>query len=196
MLQTNHKHMSLRMTKQPKWPMRHAKAQISLGIRPVWSEYSLSAWRKVVSLATHTAHSDDWSDWADSRADLSLPWAYMSFCWFCHIAAQINQTTCWQTVYLQKFWKLQFWLFWKRACILLFEPQHGKTNKMTCAPSEDSDQAGHPPILIRVFAVRSIGGHPGSSESSPGAQVILFVLSCGGSFHHGYIANSKSANDI
>ena len=29
-----------------------------------------------------------------------------------------------------------------------------KTNKMTYAPSEDSDQPGHPPNLIRVFAVR------------------------------------------
>ena len=27
-----------------------------------------------------------------------------------------------------------------------------KTNKMACAPSEDSDQPGHPPSLIRVFA--------------------------------------------
>ena len=26
-----------------------------------------------------------------------------------------------------------------------------------CAPSEDSDQSGHPPSLIRVFAVRSMG---------------------------------------
>ena len=25
-----------------------------------------------------------------------------------------------------------------------YEPQHYKTNKMTCAPSEDSDQPGHP----------------------------------------------------
>ena len=34
--------------------------------------------------------------------------------------------------------------------VLLFtvsEPQHDKTNKMTCAPSEDSDQPGHPPSL-------------------------------------------------
>ena len=36
----------------------------------------------------------------------------------------------------------------------LFEPPHDKTNKMTCAPSEDSDQPGHSPSLIRVFAVR------------------------------------------
>ena len=34
------------------------------------------------------------------------------------------------------------------------EPPHDKTNKMACAPSEDSDQPGHPPSLIRVFAVR------------------------------------------
>ena len=34
------------------------------------------------------------------------------------------------------------------------EPPHDKTNKMACAPSEDSDQPGHPPSLIRVVAVR------------------------------------------
>ena len=38
-----------------------------------------------------------------------------------------------------------------------FEPPHNKTNKMACAPSEDSDQPGHPPSLIRVFAVRFMG---------------------------------------
>ena len=31
------------------------------------------------------------------------------------------------------------------------EPPHDRTNKMACAPSEDSDQPGHPPSLIRVF---------------------------------------------
>ena len=34
------------------------------------------------------------------------------------------------------------------------EPPRDKTNKMACAPSKDSDQPGHPPSLIRVFAVR------------------------------------------
>ena len=33
------------------------------------------------------------------------------------------------------------------------EPPHDKTNKMACMPSEDSDEPGHPPSLIRVFAV-------------------------------------------
>ena len=35
-----------------------------------------------------------------------------------------------------------------------FQP-HDKTNKVVCAPSEDSDQPGHPPCLIRIFAVRT-----------------------------------------
>ena len=39
--------------------VRPAKTQIRLGIRPVWSESSLSAWRKLGSLATHWAQSED-----------------------------------------------------------------------------------------------------------------------------------------
>ena len=35
-----------------------------------------------------------------------------------------------------------------------FAPPHDKTNKMVCASREDSDQPGHPPSLIKVFAVR------------------------------------------
>ena len=36
-----------------------AKTQMSLGIRPVWSESSLSAWGNLWSLAVHWTHSDD-----------------------------------------------------------------------------------------------------------------------------------------
>ena len=39
----------------------------------------------------------------------------------------------------------------------IHEQQHNKTNKMTCAPSKDSDQPVHLPKLIRVFAARSMG---------------------------------------
>ena len=35
----------------------------------------------------------------------------------------------------------------------ILEPPDDKTNKMACAPSENSDQPGHPPSLTRVFAV-------------------------------------------
>ena len=45
----------------------------------------------------------------------------------------------------------------KVPCKLTNEPPHDNTNKMACAPSEDSDQPGHPPSLIRVFTVHSMG---------------------------------------
>ena len=79
------------------------------------------------------------------------------------------------------------------------EPPHDKTNKMACAPSDNSDHPGHPPSLIWVFAVHSmgskepklpswgqrrlirLGGCPGWSESSLGAHAILWGLSWGGS---------------
>ena len=51
--------MSRLTTKPTKWHVRPSKTQISLGIRPVWSESSLSAWRKLQSLASHWAHSKD-----------------------------------------------------------------------------------------------------------------------------------------
>ena len=44
--------------KTNKITLRPAKTQISLGMCPVWSESSLSAWRKLGSLATHWAHSE------------------------------------------------------------------------------------------------------------------------------------------
>ena len=79
---------------------------------------------------------------------------------------------------------------------------HDKTNKMACAPSEDSDLSGHPPSLISVFAVRmkklgSLATHWAHSEDSvqtgrmprmiwvfAGRRVILLVLSWGGSNDH------------
>ena len=36
-----------------------------------------------------------------------------------------------------------------------YEPRHDKTNKMTVCPAK-TDQPGHSPSLIRVFAVRSM----------------------------------------
>ena len=43
--------------KTNKVSVRQAKNQIRLGIRPVWSESSLSAWRKLGPLATHWAQA-------------------------------------------------------------------------------------------------------------------------------------------
>ena len=46
------------MTKQTKWHVRLTKAQINLGICPVWSEISLSTWGKLRSLAVIRVHSE------------------------------------------------------------------------------------------------------------------------------------------
>ena len=43
-------------------------------------------------------------------------------------------------------------LYWNTN--IKIEPEHDKTNKMNCAPSDDSDQPGHPSSLIGVFTVR------------------------------------------
>ena len=52
--------------------------------------------------------------------------------------------------------------------VVINEPPHDKTNKMACALSKDSDQPGHPPSLIRVFAVRMkkawVLSHPLSAQ--------------------------------
>ena len=58
-------------------------------------------------------------------------------------------------------------LSWSLLCLRPeYEPPHVKINKMT-AHSKDKDQPGHPPSLIRVFAVRSIGSE-GPKLSSVG----------------------------
>ena len=72
--------MSHRTTIPTKWFVRPAKTPISLGIHPVWSKSSLSAWRKLRCFATHWAHSED-----SDRTSLGA----QSFCWFCHEAALI-----------------------------------------------------------------------------------------------------------
>ena len=66
--------------------------------------------------------------------------------------------------------------------VIIFEPQHNKTNKMTGASSEDSDQPGHPSSLIRVFTVGMKEPLVLSYPLSTNVQVILLGLSCCGSF--------------
>ena len=56
--------------KTNKMTLRPAKTQISLGIRPIWSESSLCArWVAKKPSFLH-ADSEDWSDWAGAQADL------------------------------------------------------------------------------------------------------------------------------
>ena len=55
-----------------------------------------------------------------------------------------------------------------------YGPQHNKTNKMAYAPSEDSDQRGHPPSLIRVVDVRFLSGL-GPNGSSCGQRRLVIL---------------------
>ena len=74
-----------RHDKTSKMAVLRVKTQISLGVRPVWSESSLSARRNLGPLATHWAHSAQrrlWFDWADTQADVSLRWAHTYFIGF------------------------------------------------------------------------------------------------------------------
>ena len=71
-----------------------------------------------------------------------------SFGWFCHVAAHIVKTVTETNKILWQTWTS------RNVKDQIYELPHDKINKMICAPSEDSDQPGHPPSLIRVFAVR------------------------------------------
>ena len=146
---------------QQKWPVHPAKTWISLGIHPVWSESSLSAWIKFGSLATLWAHSEDWSDWTDAQADLSLHWAGRSVCWFCHALADqssmcalwvangknflhedsedCDQTGCMARLNAQA----DLCLCWPHKS---FEPVHDKTNKVTVRPAKTWISLGIRPV--------------------------------------------------
>ena len=46
-----------------------------------------------------------------------------------------------------------------RISIIIIGPEHDKSNKMICAPSEDSDHPGHPPSLncLRCLNEETLG---------------------------------------
>ena len=74
--------------KTNKMTMHTTKTQISLGIRPVWSESSLcTQWIAKGPSVSPCGQRRLWSDWSDAQADLSLHWAHMAYCWFCHEVA-------------------------------------------------------------------------------------------------------------
>ena len=47
-----------------------------------------------------------------------------------------------------------FWMLYRFDFYLIIWAATWQNRQCGCAPSEDSDQPGHPPSLIRVFAVR------------------------------------------
>ena len=75
---------------QKKWHVRPAKTQISLGIRPVWSVSSLSAWRKLWPSATHWTQAKTLIRLGGCPGWSESPLGAQSFCWVCHEAAQMR----------------------------------------------------------------------------------------------------------
>ena len=73
--------------KTNKMTERPEKTQISLGIHPVWSVFAVRMKKPWVLSYTLSEQRRLWSDWVDAHADLSLCWAHIPFCWFCHVVA-------------------------------------------------------------------------------------------------------------
>ena len=98
----------------------------------------------------------------------SIRWnknSWTLFIAFIHNFVIRNAVFQWDKVWTQYTflgWKCA-WVCWATAnifthcnIILIFEPRYDKTKKMSVRPA-NSDQPGHPPSLMRVFAVRSMG---------------------------------------
>ena len=69
-------------------------------------------------------------------------------CWFCHVSAHINHVNyTFDTIIMSLIRILA------QAAVQICAASW-QNQESDCAPSEDSDQPGHPPILIRAFAVR------------------------------------------
>ena len=149
--------------------VRPVKTQISLGIHPVWSESSLSAGRKLGSLATHWAHSknSDQTGWIPR-----LIWVFAGrtchFVGFCHEVANIsvllpkhrNWSFCSRIVRMCQthtiLRKKQYGQdsYGRNSCALKwFQPRHDKTNKMNVRPAKTQISQGICPVWS-VFAVR------------------------------------------
>ena len=134
--------------------VRRTKTQISLGGCPGWSESSLSAWRKLGSLATHWAQANTLI-----RSESLL--GAQSFCWFCQDLTHFMVTiyTSARAQQNRKKWSVQpantqtslgtrlVWL--KSSLCNLWVP---KNPNLLQVDSEDSHLTERMPRLIWVFA--------------------------------------------
>ena len=154
--------------KTNKMSVHPVKTRISLGIRQFWSESLLCAqWiakdprflhadsedsdqtgrmpRLICVFAGHTAILLVLSCRGSNNNHSPVPYILQTY-------VSIRQSACMSSNHLKsgllqiqrtyKVWMIKIW-------VATWQNQHSE-----CAPSEDSDQPGHPPSLIRVFAVR------------------------------------------
>ena len=99
-----------------------------------------------------------------SKGHCFKPLLLQSFGWDCKLRSRLHDlivggtfsTHCTGGMVLSiksSFTHLSAWLDIDVLKSKKFEPPHDKTSTMICAPSEDSDQPGHLPSLIKVFTV-------------------------------------------
>ena len=147
--------MSHIMSKPTKWHVLLAKTQISLGIRPVWSESSRCAQWVVKDPTFFHVDSKD----SDQTGRMPrLIWIFAGCT--CHFVGfdmrrlisksffgiTILKVRCSGPKHCSS---ISMWCF-----LIVTGAATWQNQQSDCAPSEDSDQPGHPPSLIRVFAVR------------------------------------------
>ena len=151
--------MSRQMTKPTKWHVRPVKTQINLGIGSVWSvfavrmkkAYPLSVQRRLISLGGCPG-------WSESSLGAQ------SFCCFCHEVAHIINVCLWfSDSFFTKCigYNTNYWCNYigKSDGHQYKWAATWQNQQSECAPSKDSDQPGHLPSLIRVFAVRLMGSY-------------------------------------
>ena len=169
-LQVIKEHLSCHITKPTKWHVHPAKTQISLGIRPVWSESLLSTWRKLGSLATHQAHSEA----SDQTGQMPrLIWVFAG-CTVTSLVLSCRGSFCEDFVWS---WLKCIFLFFcttdflEGRFYLSFEPAHDKTYKMTVRTAKTQISLGICPVWSQSLlcaqwvAKNSIFLHPDSKAS-------------------------------
>ena len=153
-------------------------------------EFLLSTWRYrfLATLKVQSMHGKDWPDRMALQADLSLRVVYM---WFCQAQTQQSQKSTNFTLNNKNNYSIVI-------IFILHKMSRNMTNQENeYAPSKDSDQPGHPPSPIRVFAVCMkkawVHSYPLSEDSDQTGQMprliwvftwhttTLLVLSCRGS---------------
>ena len=77
-----------------KWSVRPAETKVSLGIRPVWSESSLSAWNGPLGRLLPIERTAKTDQTGRMPRLICLRRAHMSFSWFCHEAAYFLGNVC------------------------------------------------------------------------------------------------------
>ena len=141
--------------KPNKMTVRTAKTEICLGIRPVWSESLLCA--QWVANDPSFLHAD--SEGSDHTGRMPrLIWVFAGRT--CHLVGFVmRRLIClfyvFNSITVSKIHQDDGKVIMKDTVQgrkegmtdSWYEPPHDKTNKMTCAPNEDSDQPEHPPRL-------------------------------------------------